>query len=227
MFFRLNKTFHRRGINNPAFLFFLFRLRRSLRDHKTVLDVGCGSTSAAQFLDARRTGVDGHAPTVEAARKNGTHDEVRLMDIRNIASEFTPDSFEAVMALDVIEHLPKEEGFKLLKDMESIASRTVVIFTPNGFMPQSLPENDLQTHLSGWETDEFRGIGYKVYGMHGWKWLRDGVELRFRPKAFWAVVSLLTQLLFAYWFPATAASILAVKTKKPSSGTAAPASRER
>ena len=54
-------------------------------------------------------------------------------DIRNLTDYFKRGQFDACIAIDVIEHLPKEEGLKLMEDMESIAKRKIIIFTPNGF----------------------------------------------------------------------------------------------
>jgi len=133
-------------------------VREALRDCNTALDVGCGPISTLRFLRFKRlAGIDGYPPSVEQAKKNATHDELVLGDIRELDRFFKTDQFDACLALDVIEHLTKEDGLKLAKAMERAASKRVVFFTPNGFLPQRHAErDDLQEHLSGWEVEEMR-----------------------------------------------------------------------
>jgi len=90
------------------------------------------------------------------------------------------------MALDVIEHLAKEDGLRLMRAMEKISRRKVIFFTPSGFLPQChLEKNDLQEHLSGWEVAEMKQHGYQVIGMLGPKALRGEFHnLKWRPKFF-------------------------------------------
>jgi hypothetical protein len=78
-----------------------------------------------------------------------------------------------------------------------------------------LEEGDLQVHLSGWEPSEMKGYGYRVIGMLGPKCLRGEYHmLKWRPRIFWGLVSLLGHLLWTRWHPSQAASMLCVKTKK-------------
>ena len=125
---------------------------------------------------------------------------------------------DACVALDLIEHLPKDDGWQLLDDLEHCATQRVVIFTPNGFLPQH-GHDDLQEHLSGWTPDEMRRRGYNVLGFYGHKALRGEYHrLKGRPKVFWAVVSLLSQTLVARHRPEKAAAIYCVKdVSKPRS----------
>lgn len=70
-----------------------------------------------------------------------------------------PRSFDLVYALDVIEHFNKADGARLLDEMERIAARRVLVFTPNGFMEQT-SANPYQVHRSGWTREDFRARGY-------------------------------------------------------------------
>ena len=188
-------------------------IRPAVRGSKTVLDVGCGNSSPLRFLSAMRlVGVDGYPPAIEEAQKQGTHDEFRLGDIKRLPDLFDASSFDGCIALDVIEHLPKEDGWRLLDNMERLARRCVIILTPNGFVPQHSKNGDLQEHLSGWEAQEFRQRGYRVIGMGGLKKLRGEYHaLKYKPRAFWALVSFLSQGLYTKNRPEKAAAILAIK----------------
>ena len=100
----------------------------------------------------------------------------------------------------------------MLDDLERLATRRVVIFTPNGFVPQHSHDGDLQEHLSGWTAEEMRGRGYRVYGMFGPRFLRGEYHhIKYRPQAFWVVVALLAHYGRTRRHPETAAAIYCVK----------------
>lgn len=198
---------------NFAYISYVFELRKILGDCQTVLDIGCGPSSPIRFLEFEYSvGVDGHEPSLTEARNKGTHNEFHLCDVREISKKFTEKQFDCCVAADVIEHLHKEDGYQLIRDMERIASTKVVIFTPNGFMPQQGKRGNLQKHLSGWDVDEMEKLGYRVVGMFGHNFFRgESHNLRFRPKFFWGIISELTHYLYARKNPRKAAAILCIK----------------
>ena len=117
------------------------------------------------------------------------------------------------MALDLIEHLTKEDGLKLIRDMETIAAKKIVIFTPSGFLSQPSHDGDLQEHLSGWEPEEMRKLGFQVLGMQGPKFLRgEEHQHKYRPKQFWGIISALGHYFYTRRRPERAAAMLCVKT---------------
>jgi SAM-dependent methyltransferase len=175
-------------------------LERAVGDARTVLDVGCGANSPLGRF-ARRyehaVGVDLSATALRRARAAGVHAECRLMDVLDVAEAFEPGSFEACVAFDVLEHLRAEDGLALLGQLERVASRRVVVLTPNGFLPQDgTLDNPLQAHLSGWSSARLKDLGYAVRGVNGVRVLRGHkASMRFRPRRAWGVVSDLTQPL--------------------------------
>jgi len=188
-------------------------LRRTLRDCQTVLDLGCGHNSPAKFLDGKHlVGMDGYEPDLKRAKERGTHDEYLLGDIRSAANHAGQRKFDACIALDVIEHLTKEDGWQMLKSMEQLAAKRVVIFTPNGFIPQFSQNGDLQQHLSGWEPTEMEQAGYEVLGMHGPKSLRgEKAVIKYRPRAVWGFVSVIGHYAYSRSRPEKAFSIFCTK----------------
>lgn len=189
--------------------------REILDGNDSLLDIGCGGNSpaapAARKLEYSM-GVDGFGPAVEGSRQRGTHSENKQMNILNIAQEFKPKSFDCVVALDLIEHQTKEEGEKLLEDMQSIAKKRIIIFTPNGFVHQGEYDgNTFQIHKSGWTVGEMRKRGFRVYGLNGLKYLRgEYAKPKWSPAWFWQRVSYHTQW-FVRIFPRFAFQFLAVK----------------
>ena len=157
---------------------FNYELDLLLHDCDSILDVGCGKSSPVQYLPKRGhlVGVDLFKPSIEKSRAKGIHDEYHVMNVLDIDKKFKPSSFDAVIALDLIEHLTKEEARNLIKKMERIAKKIIIVFTPNGFFHQDeFDKNVLQEHKSGWETHEMRKLGFKVVGVHGWRPLRAKV----------------------------------------------------
>ncbi len=167
-------------------------LRKALSGCQAVLDVGCGSALTLRQLEVPHcVGIEGYRPEFEKARSLNTQDELVFGDVRELTSHFKPGQFDACIAMDVIEHLTKADGLKLMRDMELIAKKKVVIFTPNGFLPQRQSAgSDLQAHFSGWEVDEMRHHGYDVMGMLGPKKLRVNI-----------MCSNATRPFFGDWFP--------------------------
>lgn len=193
--------------------------QRAIGSAVSVLDVGCGANSPLGRFDVRypySLGVDVYASAVEESRAAGIHDDYLIMDVLELAERIEPRSFDAVVAFDLIEHLMQEQGEKLLAMMERIARRRVVVFTPNGFLPQESKDgNPFQAHRSGWSTESFRRLGYTVRGVNGVRVLRgDRGSMRWRPSRFWGVVSDLTQPLVERR-PSLAFHLLCVKEVGP------------
>jgi hypothetical protein len=181
----------------------------------TLLDLGCGRQSPVKEFSgslSRVVGVDRHVPYLEESLAAGIHHEYRQADVLEIGGVFEPKSFDCVVALDLIEHLPKEEGLRLIPLMERIARKKVIIFTPNGFLEQrAYDDNALQEHLSGWSPAEMRALGYRVIGVNGWRPLRgERGAIRWRPEWLWRNVAFASQAVTVSR-PESAFQILCVK----------------
>jgi len=199
---------------DPAQISVKLALSKALHGCQSVLDVGCGVAPTLRQLGVPHcVGIEGYLPAVEEAKRRKTQDEIIHGNAGDLTRYFQPKQFDACIAMDVIEHLPKENGLKLMQDMKLIAKRKVVFFTPNGFLPQSHSANDdLEEHLSGWEAKEMARLGYHVFGMLGPKSLRGEYHrLKRRPLAFWGAVSLISQVLWVHHCPEKAAAIFCVK----------------
>jgi hypothetical protein len=201
---------------DPGFLITRVEVHRSLSGCRSVLDVGCGKNSLLHLSGFEKLcGLEGYPPDAEIARRKQTHNEITVGDVRKMDGLFKPGQFDACIALDVIEHLPKEEGLKMMRDMEAISARKTVFLTPSGFLPQGhTAADDLQVHLSGWEPDEMRRYGYRVVGLLGPKSFRGEYHaLKRRPKFLWGLISMVCHFLYTRWKPEKAAAILCVKEK--------------
>ena len=81
-----------------------------LGDSGAVLDVGCGAgVPIAQSLAARHrlTGVDVSREMVRLARRHVPSGDFRCADVMSVSLE--PSSFDAIVAINSIFHIPREE----------------------------------------------------------------------------------------------------------------------
>jgi 2-polyprenyl-3-methyl-5-hydroxy-6-metoxy-1,4-benzoquinol methylase len=167
---------------------------------ETLLDIGCGPSSPIKNLSSKfkqTVGVDCYEPCILQSRSLRIHDEYKIMNALEVGEYFKAKSFDCVLASNLIEHLSKKDGLKVILMMERIAKKKVIISTPNGFIAQDgYDVNPYEVHLSGWEVDEMEKMDFRVIGMNGWKLLRGEVAaIKWRPSAFWESVSLLTQMV--------------------------------
>lgn len=197
-------------------------LQQEMRDCATVLDVGCGPSSPIQYCKNVKysVGVEIFKSYLEESKKKKIHNKYINKKIEDL--EFKEGEFDAVMMVEVLEHLDKKTAREVLKKVEKWASKKVIVTTPNGFVEQkTLDENLYQTHLSGWSLAELQELGFECKGLAGLKLLRNSpdkqtlgedltISIRFRPKWFWFGVAAVSQLL-TYYFPGLAFELFAVK----------------
>jgi hypothetical protein len=147
-------------------------LDRTIQDRiqKTdvVLDVGCGIRPQAFFVPKLHVLCEPYAEYLRilqnryAQRSNVLILQSRWME----ALRALPDrAVDSVFLVDVIEHLEKEEGTRLVAECERLARKQILIFTPLGFMPQDYASGERdgwgltgiewQVHKSGWTPDDF------------------------------------------------------------------------
>jgi 2-polyprenyl-3-methyl-5-hydroxy-6-metoxy-1,4-benzoquinol methylase len=188
--------------------------KNSIKSSTSVLDVGCGYNSILGKIKGTftSTGIDVFRDCIQVSRKAKNHNRYVIGDIRKLNTHFSKESYDTVIALDVIEHLTKNEAQKMIVQMEKIAKKRVVIMTPNGFYPQEiLFGNPHQKHKSGWYINDLKALGYKVYGLRGLKYIR-GIHamIQYKPWILWAIIAFISEPLL-YFFPKYSYHIFAIK----------------
>lgn len=205
-------------LNGYMFIFrpFADYISKELEDCDTVIDIGCGKNSPLRYVKNIKysVGVDIHAPYLKESKAKKIHDEYILEDIQDLILK--DNSFDAVVCLSVIEHLTKDEAYKLIHKMEKIARKKCIIYTCNGVWPQDpFDNNPHQEHISGWDVNEFRNKGYAVYGISGFKVLAKLLRNKRKNRYFQIISKILlidiSQKL-AFYYPKLATDIFCIKS---------------
>lgn len=190
-------------------------VERCLIGCSSVLDIGCGELSPLSHMSVEApfvVGLDGHFKSLKASYARGIHHAYIMADLRLVGQLLRPESFDAVVALDVIEHLTKQDGLQLLDWLEMIACKRIILVTPSGFRSQqSSPDNPFQSHLSGWTASELTRLGYRVRGIRGLRITRRDFAIpTISPRRIGEAVSYATQPL-ARVRPSWAYQLIAIK----------------
>lgn len=136
---------------------------------KTILDIGCGTGELARFINKDRkfhiVGLDLCKVAIREAKRNDYYSDCVVCDARSLP--FKKKSFDQVCALEVIEHLYKESGRRLFKEMEDIARIQVIISCPVEWPVPTYQtaEEYLYGHKASWKPSELKEQGYKVRGL--------------------------------------------------------------
>ena len=212
------KTFSLLHPNNvTTFIdYFKYTFKNELKDCTSLLEIGCGTNSRATPFthNLYSIGLDLHSPSLIKNKEKKYFSDYLVADITQLP--FKKNSFDVVVASDVIEHLSKPQGMTLLSDMEQISRKKTIIFTPNGFNSKHNLEdnNPLQIHKSGWITKEFSNQGYKVFGINGLLALRgEKSKPTIKPEFLGHFISKLTNRI-VFHSPERAFHLLCIKNKK-------------
>lgn len=137
---------------------------------KSLLEVGCGTGNFLKYVSSElgleATGLDTHAPSVEACRRQGLN--VECMSLGDFADSGQAKAFDAICAFHCLEHVPDPKG--LVASMGRLLS-------PGGRLILSVPYSPVSVeaarpacmnlpphHLTRWNQKAIRALA-KATGM--------------------------------------------------------------
>ena len=201
---------------------YMWILRCCIGNAKTILDLGCGDGSLMVVLSQGKKwkilGIDIFPGYIKIAKKRKIYHKLVLENINQAIKKLIKrrEKFDVVFFSQVIEHISKQEGEKILDSLDKLAKKRIIVGTPRGYMNQ--PENFLdanphQVHKSGWLDQDFMQRGYKIYGV-GIKqiWAEEGLARTRNKLAFiiWTIIAYFLSVP-VYFLPKLGAGIIAIK----------------
>lgn len=111
---------------------------------------------ARENWQVRIDGIEGHAPYLTPMHEY-LYDEIRVGDMRTTIHEV--GEYDVIFLGDVIEHVDKADGARLLEACLAHARKAVVVTTPARPAPQdAVCANELEAHRSVWQARDFRAL---------------------------------------------------------------------
>ena len=178
---------------------------KALESVEIVLDIGCGIMPQKLIQPRVHICFEPFRQYVDYLQEKVKNEFDRTYVIVNgdwndAVTKLAPKSVDTVILIDVIEHLKKEDGRRLLSASEKIARRQIAIFTPLGFVPQDhgngkdawgLDGGGWQKHLSGWRPEKDFNSDWMIIGSKRFHLKNNKGEPLEKPwGAFWAIKTL-------------------------------------
>jgi SAM-dependent methyltransferase len=127
-----------------------YQFAADLAAGQSVLDVGCGSGEGLKVLAARASEALGIDLDDRLQREDVT---VRIQSV----SDLPDKSFDVVVSMDVIEHVPDDRAF--VADLFRVARKAVFITTPNYAVSRNRHPYHVREYTPGEFERLFRGYG--------------------------------------------------------------------
>ena len=140
-------------------------------ESKSMLDIGIGYGKygflareyAGGFYPAANSkkplkvdGIERYEPYVQAAHKL-IYDNIYIGNAFEVIK--TLGIYDLILCIDMLEHLPKDQGSSLLKDIK-LHGRSALVITPRNPKPQdAVYENVYEKHISNWNASELAPFG--------------------------------------------------------------------
>jgi 2-polyprenyl-3-methyl-5-hydroxy-6-metoxy-1,4-benzoquinol methylase len=137
------------------------------RPRLRVLDIGGGGGKVWADLKCECMHLTIVDPWIPEGKFEDPADERIVDTFQGATLLLEQDSFDFVVAIDVIEHLSVADGYLLLYEMVRLSKGFVFIYTPNGFLWQPpSPNNAFNAHISGWSIVDLKKFGFASFRGH-------------------------------------------------------------
>jgi len=159
----------------------------------SILDVGCGLgvygflcriyldlyDDEGFYLKLRKDGGRGWDITIDGIEgfqgyrdfiPEWVYDEVIIGDAIQVLSRKRDAEYDLVLALAILEHLDRKEGFRFLEEIRRVG-RNAIVATPKEFKEQTVPDNPYETHRSLWGYTDFVRMGFNRFIPHWGEWI--------------------------------------------------------
>ena len=133
-------------------------IRENINSTSIILDVGCGIRTYQDLKCKSIISLDGWSELYPDV----------LVNLEEGNLPFKDKSIDTTMMIDVIEHLHKQNGFKIIKEAKRISRKNIILFTPLWWEEDPLGHsksakeswaypNKYKKHISLWTKEDFKG----------------------------------------------------------------------
>ncbi len=88
------------------------------------------------------------------------YNHIMVGDALDILPGIASESYELVIAIDILEHFTKSDGLKFLAELKRVAKRAVLVSTPKDFLSQEIEANPYENHRSHWLKEDLLQADY-------------------------------------------------------------------
>jgi len=114
--------------------------------------------------------IEAFEDSVNYFKQHKLFDRVVHANVVDCLSHFEPAEFDAVVWWHGPEHVEKLQSICAIKDLETLASKIILIGSPWGNRPQKNNTNTFQNHVSAFDIYDFNKLGYQdiktIGGIH-------------------------------------------------------------
>jgi SAM-dependent methyltransferase len=141
--------------------------------YDSVLEIGCSTGKIiAQIKAGTRIGIDACERAISIARSERPRVLYQVCDLNN-TELIGIREVECIIGQDIIEHLFKIKARELLRWIETVATKRIILFIPVGYHPQTKDDRGMgndyyQTHRSTWYPEDMERLGYDVWFYPNW-----------------------------------------------------------
>lgn len=131
----------------------------------SILDVGCGIGEWGFLIRVKKTGVpriigvDIWRPHLKRLSPLMVYNGLITANASHLP--FTKKCIDISLACEILEHLHKKTGCLLLKELERITKKMIIVTTPIKY-PQEASSNPYERHVSEWAPREYAQSGFNT-----------------------------------------------------------------
>ena len=127
--------------------------------HLFVIEGSQGRQRDRSEWKVRIDGIEGFAGYLTPVHSY-SYNNIMIGDARELLATVPDGHYELVIAIDILEHLDKQDGIAFLKQLRRICTRAALVSTPKDFIHQEVDANPFENHRSHWSLTELQACNF-------------------------------------------------------------------
>jgi ubiquinone/menaquinone biosynthesis C-methylase UbiE len=149
-------------------------VQEAVKNGESLLSLCCGIGLELSGISGQVTAVDIAPQYLEQVKKRCPHALTVQSDSLEYLKSQEDKSVDVISIIDGLEHMQKETGYELIREMKRVARKKILLFVPEGHTEDGYLKNEPhnawgiegadehQKHLSGWTRPEIIEHGFEV-----------------------------------------------------------------